>query len=250
MRSLREFAQFVGKPEQPISPRALVDYLQLNFPSTLSVRELVQLFDQYPQPVALEAISVEPSNHIVPFQVDMQITGAKGYIFGVRWRILRGGQQVAAYEVSKVGAGIPQAVHTFFEPGTYTVEATVKGIGKDGYAEAKKSFTVVAKPKSAPPPPPPSISVDYDGPAAEAEFTVTGNGFVPNHAVHIRVVNNSNLVTVFFDTTSASNGAIDHQLNFPCVPGIKLSFSANDERDDPNDVTGTLWSNTVTLTVT
>jgi hypothetical protein len=94
----------------------------------------------------------------------------------------------------------------------------------------------------------PTISVAYDGPAASASFTVTGRDFVPNHSVHIRVVNNFTLQNGFFDTTSDSSGRINHEINFPCVPGVKLSFSANDERGDRNDLTGTLWSNTVTLT--
>ncbi|MBE9139177.1 hypothetical protein IQ254_18580 [Nodosilinea sp. LEGE 07088] len=257
MKTLQEFAQFVGKPNNPISPRALVAYLKLGINSNpLSLRELTSVFDDALAPASIESVSVAPTSGTVPFKVGMQVTGTKGFFMEISWRILRNGQQVATYP-NVLG----QVAHVFSEPGTYNAEATFKGIGSTGYAEVSKSVAVVAQPQPAPPqptptptpiPPPakPSISVNYDGPAAEASFTVTGSGFVPNHAVHIRVVNNFTLQNGFFDTSSNASGAIDHEINIPSIPGIKLSFSANDERSDPSDLTGTLWSNTVTLTVT
>jgi hypothetical protein len=152
MRSLREFAQFVGRPQQPISPRILADYLRLNInPNAVSVREIIQAFEGSSQPVAIDAIEVLPSDAIVPFEVSLYVTRLKGYVFNVRWRILRSGQQVAVYDFLHPRSF--NGAHTFTEPDTYTVELTVKGIGKDGYAEATKSVTVVAKPKVVKPPP-------------------------------------------------------------------------------------------------
>lgn len=81
----------------------------------------------------------------------------------------------------------------------------------------------------------------------QASFAVTGSKFLANHVVHIRVVNDANLVTVLryhlrFDRNHQP------QINIPCVPGTKLSFSANDDREDKSDLTGTLWSNTAKVT--
>ncbi|NJL54445.1 hypothetical protein HC928_04070 [bacterium] len=150
MKTLREFAQFVGKPNNPISPRALLDYLKLGIsPNPLSLRELTSAFDNALVPASIESVSVAPTTGIVPFQIGMQVTGTKGFFLEIRWRVLRNGQQVAVYP-NVLG----QVAHTFSEPGTYTVEATFKGIGSTGYAEVSKSVTVVAQPQPTPPPPP------------------------------------------------------------------------------------------------
>lgn len=143
--------------------------------------------------------------------------------------------------------------HTFMEPGTYTVQATATGVGSHGNAEASRSTTITAKPVPPQPQVPrpatkPTISVVDDGPATSASFAVTGSNFVGNRSVHIRVVNNFTLQNGFVTTTSDSSGRINHEINVPCESGVQLSFSANDGRDNPNDLTGTLWSNTVTVT--
>jgi hypothetical protein len=254
MKTLREFAQFVGKPNDPISPRSLLDYLKLGIsPNPLSLRELTSVFDNALAPVSIESVSVAPTSGIVPFTVGMQVTGTKGFFLEIRWRVLRNGQQVAAYPNA-----LGQVAHTFSEPGTYTVEATFKGIGSNGYAEVSKSVTVVANPKPTPtppqptpptptPPPPPtkpSISVSAKG---DGSFAVTGSGFLPNTTVHIRVVDDA-LTTLFFDQSSTSQGILNYTTGKICqLPG-RLHFSANDGRSDKNDLTGTLWSNTATTT--
>jgi hypothetical protein len=124
-----------------------------------------------------------------------------------------------------------------------------------GQGPASDVFTFRTAPVSTPAPPParpgasaPTITVVYSPPAAAAKFHVTGSGFVANHIVHIRGVNNVDLQhPAYGNTTADASGAIDIQLNIPCLPGTRLSFSANDERPDSN-MTGTLWSNTVTVT--
>jgi hypothetical protein len=95
----------------------------------------------------------------------------------------------------------------------------------------------------------PSISVDYD--AGKKSFTVKGQRFLASHAAHIRVVNNADVQNpVTFPAMSDGSGRINLPITFPInVPQV-YSFSANDERPDRSDLTGTLWSNTVTLTAT
>lgn len=157
MRTLREFAQFVGKPNDPISPRALREYLRLKNPvSGLSVREFIQTFESFSAPVTFDAVVAEPDNRLVPFTTTMRFSSIKSYFFAARWRVLRGGQQIAAYDRlldNSLANGGLSADHTFSEAGTYTVEGTIKGVGSNGYAEATKSATVVAQPKQTSPPP-------------------------------------------------------------------------------------------------
>jgi hypothetical protein len=259
-KSLREFAQFVGKPDQPISPRGLVDYLRFKIPDPLSVRDLVITFDQDSRPVALHEIRVVPAQHVVPFDIDMQMGLHDGYIIAVRWRILRGAQQVAEYHVP-AGGFSPQTVHKIAEAGTYTVEATISAVGRDGFAEATRSVSVVAQPKPMPQPTPPqptptptplpqkpsiSVSANQSGGVANGAFTVTGSGFLPNTTVNIRVVDDA-LTTLFFNQSSSASGGLNFVTGKLCqLPG-RLHFSANDGRTDHNDLTGTLWSNTVTM---
>ncbi|MBT2471717.1 hypothetical protein J7E97_28585 [Streptomyces sp. ISL-66] len=128
-----------------------------------------------------------------------------------------------------------------------------RGACPDGGSHAEYGFNFVLphtaefyKPPA--PPAPPTISVSYDrtGPT----FTVSGQGFLPNHVVHVRVVNNANPATVFFDTTANGSGGINFPITFAISPPQTYSFSANDARSNPKDATGTLWSNTVTLTAT
>jgi CARDB len=221
MKSLREFAQFVGKPNPPISPRALAEYLRLNInPNSVSMREIIELFDNEPFPLSIEGMSVEPSNRIVPFEVGMQLTLVRGYFFEVRWRILLNGQQVAVYE--QIKPNIHQVAHRFTEPGTYTVEATVKGIGSTGYAEATKSVTVEAKPKPAPLPQKPDLAfiggATYNTKTKKIEISFKNIGTADAGAFRVNAqVNNVSLGEVVYngmavgqsDTVSFDPGFLD-----------------------------------------
>lgn len=92
------------------------------------------------------------------------------------------------------------------------------------------------------PAPKPTIAVKY----GNSTFTVTGNGFLPNHVVHIRVTNNGNLVRVEpFDTSSNASCAIETQISFAINGTQTYVFAANDTRQFDND---TLWSNYFRLT--
>lgn len=95
------------------------------------------------------------------------------------------------------------------------------------------------------PPPRLIISVSTEGSGASSVFVVTGSGFLPNHVVHVRVVDDA-LATVFFQQSSDGSGQFKLRQSIQCITGLALHFSANDERPDPHDLTGTLWSNTVT----
>lgn len=91
----------------------------------------------------------------------------------------------------------------------------------------------------------PSISVSVEGSGATSVFVVTGSGFLPNHVVHVRVVDDA-LNTLFFQQSSDGSGQFKLRQGIRCNTGGALHFSANDGRPDPHDLTGTLWSNTVT----
>lgn len=118
-------------------------------------------------------------------------------------------------------------------------------------SQASADFTTVA-----PPPPPPGSggsaptkptinSVTNQG---AGKFQVKGNGFLKSHAVHIRVVNDATFASDFFQSTSDSSGNIDATISIAgFAGGVTLDFSANDERPDPGDLTGTLWSTTFKL---
>jgi hypothetical protein len=85
---------------------------------------------------------------------------------------------------------------------------------------------------------------------ASGNYEVKGRKFLPSHAVHIRVVNAGTLQSNFYQATSDSSENLDIKLTLPRLPaGTRLAFSANDERADPSDLTGTLWSNTFRISV-
>ena len=111
-----------------------------------------------------------------------------------------------------------------------------------------------APPPPPPPPPPPvatrpSITVSTEGAGESAVFVVRGSAFVANAAVAIRAarIGDGQVFNVFFSTTATPSGQVEMRISIPCVSGLPLSFSANDARPDSSDLTGTLWSNTVTV---
>jgi hypothetical protein len=93
-------------------------------------------------------------------------------------------------------------------------------------------------------PQPPTISVSTPQPNT---FTISGSSFRGSTAVHLRVVDDA-LAQRYFNQTSGPDGRLSMTLNSLCVNPGQLHFSANDGRQNPRDVTGTLWSNTVTAT--
>jgi hypothetical protein len=101
----------------------------------------------------------------------------------------------------------------------------------------------------------PRITVSSQG---AGKFQVKGSGFLESHDVTIRAVNPAIPGTsIGFPQAgdppikSDGSGTIDHTVTIAGLPAAvtKLNFSANDGRKNPKDVTGTLWSNTVSVNV-
>ncbi|MGS0685007.1 hypothetical protein ACVBEQ_07630 [Nakamurella sp. GG22] len=261
MRSIRQFAGFVGYPFPSVSMVSLRQHLSPpddQVSELPSLRSLISGFEAFPAPFDF-SLDVTPTSGTAPLQtstgygpfVGQRIRGVLSNPPDFTFRVLKGGQ------VIRNAPSLSGFDHRFTEGGSYVIEAAAQGVGSTGYSRVVRTATVAVRNVPTPPPPPvpiplpplpPVISVDYRGPAGQASFTVTGSKFVPSHVVHIRVVNTANLVNVFFDSTSDSSGQLSHEINFACAPGTTLSFSANDERDDRSDLTGTLWSNTATVT--
>lgn len=77
-------------------------------------------------------------------------------------------------------------------------------------------------------------------------FLVQGSGFLPEKLVTIRVGDDALNPNLFYNTTATATGSISMTLFIPCSLG-RLHFSANDGRQDSSDLTGTMWSNTATI---
>jgi hypothetical protein len=124
-------------------------------------------------------------------------------------------------------------------------------VGDPGFEIRGPASTAQFTVKAAQPPPPPKPVIDSvakDG--ASGQYAVKGKNFLASHAVHIRVVNSDTLQSNFYQANSDASGKLDAKLGLPQLPaGTHLAFSANDERPDPSDLTGTLWSNTFNITL-
>jgi hypothetical protein len=115
-------------------------------------------------------------------------------------------------------------------------------------------------PVSVPPPPPattspgapspssprPQIAVSTSGSGAGSIFHVTGSRFLANAQVTIRGarIGADGAFNYYWMATASPSGSVDAPLQIPCISGITISFSANDGRPDPTDLTNRFWSNT------
>ncbi len=92
---------------------------------------------------------------------------------------------------------------------------------------------------------PPTIAVTANG---DGSFAITGAGFLKSTTVHVRMVDEA-LHQLWMDTTSDGGGKISTSTGGICAGARQVSFSANDGRQVPSsqDITGVLWSNTVTV---
>jgi hypothetical protein len=118
-----------------------------------------------------------------------------------------------------------------------------------GQGPSSTTFTFHTE-SSTPPQPPvppakPTISVTKSGSGGGSVFVVDGFGFTPNADVRIRAVDDTLAERDFHQSTDGA-GRLDARLAIPCISGLPLHFSATDGRPDPSDVTGVLFSNTVT----
>jgi hypothetical protein len=115
-------------------------------------------------------------------------------------------------------------------------------------------------PPPVPPPPPlplpippaaevrPQLSVAASGAGDDSVFHVTGSGFLAGADVTLRMarISADGIPTIYLTTPASAQGTITQDVPIPCVPGVPISFSANDGRRDPHDLTDRFWSNTVT----
>lgn len=251
MNSLREFAQFVSKPGV-ISMQSLSQYLfaeEINSLHPMTLRTMIQQFEALPAPFDF-TLDVKPPSGSAPLLVNTSYANFVGVrIKGVPgnsgFRVLKDGQVIRIVP-SETGFA-----HRFDDSGRYVIEGAEEGVGSDGYARVVKTVTVDVKKPAPPPspsPPPPTakpvISVASDGKGA---FTVTGTGFLGSATVRIRVVDDA-LAEKDFYQSSVPDGSLQFPTGKICVFPGQLHFSATDGRPDKDDLTGVLWSNTVTST--
>jgi hypothetical protein len=146
--------------------------------------------------------------------------------------------------------------------GRYEVVWAVKADGTL-WLWQQKPATPPPPPPPLPPPPPqtpappapselrPQISVSTTGSGQSSVFHVKGSRFVPQGGGQVTIRGariGDGQVFNYYWTTQSSGGAINADLEIPSVPGVQISFSANDGRPDPTDHTDRFWSNTVTVT--
>ncbi len=232
----------VGPPPPPISVRALIRLLGLPLEPT-------QLGLFWDNNAAGEIIYRPADDQSVPLK-NVQFTwsdpGApvrKATIWQIAIQDESTGQSFASTVVTTLGG--------FGDSGFKADTAySWSVVPSNGFGQGPSSpvFTFRTAPVPVPPPKPPSITVGYTGPPASAQFDIKGTGFTPSHAVRIRGVNDANINSAFGDTNSDASGAMELKVTISCPSGTQLSFSATDGRPDGNDVTGTLWSNTVSIT--
>jgi hypothetical protein len=170
-------------------------------------------------------------------QADIQLTGPRG-TFGYPRQVRPDG---TFFETLDLGCGY-----------LFTVRAIDVASGRS--AEGGTVSSECPPPPPPPPiPPPPTPPVITDVSRVGSVFTVKGTGFLPNHIVHVRIVEPQTFRGNSFDTRSDTAGGINfviHILADLCLPSGQLSFSANDDRQVPVSVdrTGVLWSNSKKVT--
>ncbi|MGH9276623.1 MAG: hypothetical protein ACRD12_00715 [Acidimicrobiales bacterium] len=106
----------------------------------------------------------------------------------------------------------------------------------------------------APPPPPPepalappTLTVHSEGSGHAAVFTFDGSGFGPFKTVTLRVVDDAYASRTFQASSDRDGKLLPHRQSIPCISGLTLHFSAADSRPSRSDLTGVVWSNTVTM---
>jgi len=112
---------------------------------------------------------------------------------------------------------------------------------------SSQTFTFHTVPAPPPPAPKPRISVSSSGSGQSTVFAITGSGFLPNHTVTYRIVDDSVPRVQVLPapvSTSDSEGKINVRLSIPCTSRLTIHFTATDGRPDPTSVLNQLESNT------
>jgi hypothetical protein len=255
MNTLREIGNFVGIPQGSLEvaryggPRIAslrsVNLLVTKGRRPASMRFIIQALQNL-TPITLEAQIVGSRSGEEPFEPKIHINASGGIAWFTTIRYYRNGN-ATSHDVNNSGGDFTP---TQLGSGSYELVVTRSGISNSGFVSLSKTLgaiTVSARPQPTPSPPPlvkPSIAVRSN---SDGSFIVSGSSFLPNATVYIRVVDAA-LTTLWFNHTSTPQGTIEYPTGRICqLPG-QLFLSANDGRSDPQDQTGTLWSNTATTT--
>jgi hypothetical protein len=263
MKTLKEIVDFVGIPQGSLASARYqysepwtmgvnnVNLLVTQGARPASMRNIIQILQNL-TPITLEAEIIGSLSGEEPFEPKTRVNASGGitWFTTIEFSLLGvPNAPVYSHDVSNSGGDFTP---TQLAPGRWYLSVIRSGISNSGFVSLRKQLgtvTVSARPQPTPPPPPPlvkpSINVRSNG---DGSFVVSGSKFLPNTTVHIRVVDAAS-TTIWFSQTSTPEGKIE---DFPTgricqLPG-QLFFSANDGRSNPQDLTGTLWSNTVTTT--
>ena len=218
------------------------------------------------QPMTLDVHSNQTSK-TVPLQVGLHIAASDGIVTETNWSITKNGVLMPNLG-ERIPAGIAlDRIIAINDPGDYGI--TVNRIGQTGpgapttltqHLEIMAAAPAPPTPTPTPASQPPHISAAFSGTITNASFHVTGTGFLPNRpasnqGVAIRVVDANALVETRREfTSSTSAGAIDHTiqgdlsgLTVNALRVATVAISATDGRPSSADVTGFMWSNTVSI---
>ena len=260
MNTLREIVNFVGIPQGALAnaryqysgpwTRGLqnVNLLVTRGAQPASTRNIIRLLQNL-TPLTLEAELVEAHSGEDPFNPVIRINASGGITWFTTIEFYRNGNTLTgSNDVDNAGGSFSSMS---LSTGSWQIVVTRSGISNTGFVSLKKALGNIIVSRQQPPPDEPQrpvkpfIAVHGNG---DGSFIVSGSNFLPNTTVHIRVVDTA-FTTRWFDHTSNREGKIeDYPTGRICqLPG-QLFFSANDGRSDREDLTGTLWSNTVTTT--
>lgn len=111
---------------------------------------------------------------------------------------------------------------------------------------------IPANPPQPPPPPaqtPPTINgVTTTGNGENTVFHIRGSDF-DRKAKEVTIkgvrIDADGVRNVYWTTKVRNDGTLAVGIPLPCIPGIEISFSATDGRENRQDWTHKLWSNTV-----
>lgn len=260
MNTLREMANFVGIPQGSLEVAryggpwimglSKVSLLVTKRESPASMRALIQVLQNL-TPITLEAQIIGSRSGEEPFEPVIRLNPSGGITWQTFIEYRLNGSAISSSDNLASSGG--DFTPTQLGPGNWQFVVSRAGISKSGFVSLSKTLdtiTVSARPQPTPQPTPtpppvkPFIAVQSKG---DGSFVVSGSNFLPNATVHIRVVDGPFGNNIFLTDTSTQEGKLQ---GFPtgkiCQRPGQLFFSANDGRNDQHDLTGTLWSNTVT----
>lgn len=212
------------------------------------------------RPISLEA-EAEDTNGEEPLAPRIHIHATDGVVLETCIAILQSGRTIGLAEgdhigyAKNLGAGDSFDSYVTVGPGSYIFRVRRIGIQNTGVTTLIKDFDVICSahpttPTPVPLPPPTKPTISNVVNKGAGNFEVKGSGFLKSHDVHLRVVNDATFASNLYTGNSDGSGGLDMMITIPGLSsGTTLDFSANDERPDPSDITGTLWSTTFKITV-